>query len=78
MEVFEYDVTRAGNVRYNAPEGFHDDAIDSLALAVDGMGTVAGAATATVSKGREDEHDGEGIMGAIREQNQRSGVNKWK
>jgi len=49
-----------------------------LALAVDGMGTVAGAATATVSKGSDEARDGEGILGAIREQNQRSKVNKWK
>lgn len=33
LELFEYDVTRAGNVRYQAPEGFHDDCVDSLALA---------------------------------------------
>lgn len=35
MEVFEVDVTRGGNLRYDAPEGFHDDAVDALALAVD-------------------------------------------
>lgn len=33
LEIFEYDVTKAGNVRYHAPEGFHDDCVDSLALA---------------------------------------------
>lgn len=31
LEVFEYDVTPAGNVRYGAPEGFHDDCVDALA-----------------------------------------------
>lgn len=33
LELFEYDVTPAGNVRYGAPEGFHDDCVDALALA---------------------------------------------
>lgn len=33
LEVFEYEVTPAGNVRYQAPEGFHDDTVDALALA---------------------------------------------
>lgn len=33
LQMMEYDVTRAGNVRYHAPEGFHDDCVDSLALA---------------------------------------------
>lgn len=32
MESFEYEYTRTG-VRYSAPEGFHDDAVCSLALA---------------------------------------------
>jgi hypothetical protein len=34
LEVFEYDVTLSGTVRYDAPEGFHDDSVDALALAV--------------------------------------------
>lgn len=34
LEVFRYEVTRAGNVRYSAPDGYHDDAVCSLALAV--------------------------------------------
>ncbi|WP_436344509.1 terminase large subunit domain-containing protein [Natronorubrum sp. FCH18a] len=33
MSVFEYDVTPSGTVRYDAPEGFHDDTVDALALA---------------------------------------------
>ena len=33
LEIFEYETTRAGNVRYGAPEGFHDDCVDALALA---------------------------------------------
>ena len=33
LEVFEFERTAAGNVRYSAPAGFHDDAVDALALA---------------------------------------------
>ena len=35
LEVFEYDITESGRVRYSAPSGFHDDCVDALALAVD-------------------------------------------
>lgn len=35
LEVFEYVYTRTG-ARYSAPEGFHDDGVCSLALAVEG------------------------------------------
>lgn len=34
LEIFEYDVTPSGTVRYDAPAGFHDDSVDALALAV--------------------------------------------
>lgn len=37
LQIFEYDVTPAGNVRYNAPEGFHDDCVDGLALAASAL-----------------------------------------
>lgn len=33
LQLFEYETTRAGNVRYSAPEGHHDDCVDALALA---------------------------------------------
>lgn len=33
LEIYDYDVTRTGNVRYSAPEGWHDDCVDALALA---------------------------------------------
>jgi hypothetical protein len=42
LQLYEYDTTRAGNVRYHAPDGHHDDCVDALALAVDG------------SRGRDD------------------------
>lgn len=34
LETYQYELTRAGNVRYNAPDGYHDDCVISLALAV--------------------------------------------
>lgn len=33
LSIFEYEMTRSGNVRYSAPEGYHDDCVISLALA---------------------------------------------
>ena len=33
LEVYEYDVTASGTVRYAAPSGFKDDCVDALALA---------------------------------------------
>jgi len=32
LEIFGYEVTRMGNIRYNAPEGFHDDTVVTLAM----------------------------------------------
>lgn len=34
LSVFSYEVTTAGNIRYEAPQGKHDDTVMSLALAV--------------------------------------------
>lgn len=33
LEIFEYEVTPSGTTKYHAPEGFHDDCVDSLAIA---------------------------------------------
>lgn len=33
LEVFEYETTQSGTVRYAAPSGFKDDTVDALALA---------------------------------------------
>jgi Terminase large subunit, T4likevirus-type, N-terminal len=33
LKNFEYDIAPGGSIRYNAPEGFHDDCVISLALA---------------------------------------------
>jgi hypothetical protein len=34
---FEYDMTRAGNIRYQAPQGMHDDCVIALSLACWGI-----------------------------------------
>jgi hypothetical protein len=34
LESYGYDITDSGNIRYGAPEGFHDDCVMSLALAI--------------------------------------------
>jgi len=33
LQIFEYEITKTGLVRYNAPPGFHDDCVIALALA---------------------------------------------
>jgi hypothetical protein len=33
LETFEYDMSASGNIRYNAPDGMHDDAVIALGLA---------------------------------------------
>jgi hypothetical protein len=50
LSVFEYETTRAGNVRYGAPEGHHDDTVDALAMAYD-LPDGAGVATARATFG---------------------------
>lgn len=37
LTTYAYDMTDAGNIRYNAPEGMHDDCVIALALAVSGL-----------------------------------------
>lgn len=32
LQIFGYDMTPSGNIRYNAPSGFHDDCVIALAL----------------------------------------------
>lgn len=45
MVIFEYEMTSSGLIRYNAPEGYHDDCVISLALANWGVqNSYAGAA----------------------------------
>lgn len=50
LEVYEYETTEAGTVRYSAPSGFHDDCVDALALAVDVNRSSAGGWTRSKHK----------------------------
>lgn len=51
LSVFEYETTRAGNIRYGAPEGHHDDTVDALAMAYDLRESAGRIATARASFG---------------------------
>jgi hypothetical protein len=51
LGVFEYETTSAGNIRYGAPEGHHDDTVDALAMAYDLPAGGGGVATARASFG---------------------------
>jgi hypothetical protein len=73
LGVFEFETTRAGNVRYGAPEGHHDDTVDALAMAYD-LRAGAGVPTARASFGSDDpdgsaddETWGDVIGGALRD-----------
>lgn len=37
LKAYEYEVTKSGNVRMNAPEGMHDDCVIAVALAINAM-----------------------------------------
>jgi len=56
LAVFEYETTRAGNVRYGAPEGHHDDTVDALAMAYD-LRAGASVPTARATFGDGDTRD---------------------
>lgn len=51
LELYQYEITRAGNVKYSAPQGYHDDAVMSLALAVWGCRRVRGIGPVPKPKG---------------------------
>ena len=36
LQLYQYEITRAGNIRYNAPQGYHDDTVIALGLALTG------------------------------------------
>ena len=42
LKAFQYDVTKAGNVKASAPVGFFDDCVVALALCVRGLGAAYG------------------------------------
>lgn len=39
LKIFSYELSDRGTVRYNAPEGYHDDCVMALGLAVFGLGS---------------------------------------
>jgi hypothetical protein len=56
LGVFEYETTRAGNIRYGAPDGHHDDTVDALAMAFD-LRSGGGVASARASFGTTDDSE---------------------
>jgi len=36
LQLYQYEITTAGNIRYNAPQGYHDDTVIALGLALYG------------------------------------------
>jgi hypothetical protein len=58
LQVFEFETTSSGNVRYGAPAGFKDDCVDALALAVRGLSDGDGVATARAQFGEASSASG--------------------
>jgi len=54
LGVFEFETTRAGNIRYGAPSGHHDDTVDALAMAYD-LADAGGIATARATFGEDTD-----------------------
>jgi hypothetical protein len=65
LEVFEYDVTEGGQVQYSAPSGFHDDAVDALALACDRLGDVKGYAVRKEQREQREESNSRYESGGV-------------
>lgn len=59
LAVFEYTTTRAGNIRYGAPDGHHDDTVDALCMAYDLRGGSTPATTASFGSGPEHSATGD-------------------
>lgn len=56
MVIFEYEMTSSGLVRYQAPEGYHDDCVIGLALANWGVQQKQGGAFGIPKTGMSDLH----------------------
>lgn len=54
MVIFEYEMTSSGLIRYQAPEGYHDDCVIALALANWGVQNGGGGAFAIPKVGTRD------------------------
>jgi len=61
LSVFEYETTRAGNIRYGAPDGHHDDTVDALAMAYDLPAGGGGVPTARAQFGDDDTSSRTGV-----------------
>lgn len=80
LEVFEYDITRGGNLQYDAPEGFHDDTVDALALSVEARPHAARQnVSTTVTMGEEETNIGQSDnLNDIAKEISRNRRNKWR
>lgn len=59
LAVFEYTTTSAGNVRYDAPSGHHDDTVDAIAMAYS-LPVGGNTSTATVTFGESQSSSATG------------------
>jgi hypothetical protein len=69
LELFEYNITPSGNVKYSAPEGFHDDIVISLALTNYGLGSTNTAILDFYKHGKNEETGSVSITELIRSGN---------
>jgi phage FluMu gp28-like protein len=57
LQAFQYEITRAGNIRYSAPDGYHDDCVMALALAAWAAKTSGGGIRLLEWEDRDDWED---------------------
>lgn len=55
LQLYQYEITKLGNIRYNAPDGHHDDCVVSLALAAWKSKQGYGANIRIISWGDDDD-----------------------
>ena len=84
LSVFAFETTRAGNVRYGAPQGHHDDTVDALCMAYDLPVQRPGDGATVVSFGDGDDDakhvsDREGGLNSVaRDLAERRHSSGWK
>lgn len=62
LRVFRYEYKQGGRVAYSAPEGFHDDCVCALALAVRHMGLVGTIGWSVVGSAPEERPVADGLI----------------
>jgi hypothetical protein len=77
LSVFAYEVTRGGNIRYDAPQGHHDDTVDALCMAYDLPIRGGGSTTVRFGDDGEDFASTGSLDDAAMEISRRQ-QNKWK